>query len=158
MWRGVGAAAPPSPFPVLNVTAPRTIAAHNFLWKGNRASCVLPSFRTSIQESFLAFLKEPRPGKARTLEKGPPVVRRKSVTQDFGPYPLAEVIRVKHIFDSFDSDMSGTVLLKEFVNCAAWRQMYPPVRSVLLQCGSRRAGCAAPAPLPTHTSTHVLPC
>ena len=41
---------------------------------------------------------------------------------------VAEIVRVKQIFESFDTDMSGSVLLKEFMNCAAWRQTFPAVR------------------------------
>ena len=48
-------------------------------------------------------------------------------SEDFGPYPAFEVVRVKQIFDSFDTDGSGSVLLKEFINCAAWRMAYSPV-------------------------------
>ena len=82
--------------------------------------------RTSIQDNFNAFLNEPRHSKAK-LDRPMTVARRHSVTQDFGPYSLAEVVRVKHIFDSFDTDMSGSVLLKEFITCAAWRQIYSSV-------------------------------
>lgn len=85
------------------------------------------SRRTSIQDNFNAFLNEPRHSKAK-LDRPMTVARRHSVTQDFGPYSLAEVVRVKHIFDSFDTDMSGSVLLKEFITCAAWRQMYSSER------------------------------
>jgi hypothetical protein len=80
--------------------------------------------------------------------------RRKSVSNpdDFGPYSHIEVVRVKQIYDSFDLDGSGSVSLKEFINCAAWRQAYSSVQLIggpwlpladcrpTSRCGVRPAG------------------
>ena len=93
--------------------------------------------RTSIQISYDEFLSEPRRVKAETTASRRPTKKPAPVSYDFGPYAVPEIVRVKQIFDSFDTDLSGTVLLKEFMNCAAWRQSYASVSLVF--CGTSRA-------------------